>query len=282
MTRKEILQNYCVKVTCDEDVERLNKLENNYSEIDYKGKGCWSWLDLLHIRYYGNEDGELRSENYYWGKTFNSVDEFEQFLKAEELKPKFKVGDKVRIVAEGIDHKVPIGTECEIIGVLPPNGYRHEYRYDTGHIYCPWIIDSCAELIEEPEKQESYREYKGIKFPTDVDEFLENGPYCDEDVLRKYIATPPERGGMPLSQYDSLKTNLCSIFFSSLTTDLIEYWDSKKENVEFKVSGEGLLGMIRKESPSPNPLSKLTCKSKSKSLDLKPKKINEVKLNIKK
>lgn len=346
MTRKEILQNYSVKVTCEEDVERLNELERESNEINYVGKGDWCWTSDGNY-YVGTKDSEnCDYDKESWGKTFNSVDEFEQFLKAEEpekSEPKFKVGDKVRIVARGYNHEIPIGNEQKIICVK----FRKTediYIYQTDYRITPWITDSCAELIEEPEKQESYREYKGIKFPTDVDEFLENGPY-PHIALSDYLFSADEMGGMPGPQYRELREKFDSNSLGILYSSLENYWYSKKKKVELPftakelmengpfdvsdeelmnhingnmsfteytklgikgldypsrlmaywmakrsdyewiasaTSGEGIISMIRKEVPSINPLSKLTCKSKSKSLDLKPKKINEVKLNIKK
>lgn len=81
--REEILKNYCVKVTSSLDVNKLNELEKDSDEIQNYHKGTWGWNSDI-AWYYGLENGYSRSDDVVtWGHVFNSVDEFEAFLKGE-------------------------------------------------------------------------------------------------------------------------------------------------------------------------------------------------------
>lgn len=215
------------------------------------------------------------------------------------VKNKFKVGDKVKITANYTNHQYEIGSIQEIKFIDEKTHEHHcKYKCKDNEMGGCWISGKCAELIEEPEKQESYREYKGIKYPTNMDAFLMLGPYGSEDSIIDYVRTIEECGGMPDELYIRLKEKFGISHPDDLIKKLQEYWRGKyleEQRQQYKYEYEDSIKKMYESAkpllphqvygnpliantPESNPLSKLVCKKQKKSLDLSPKKIREVKI----
>lgn len=163
-----------------------------------------------------------------------------------------------------------------------------------GHVF--HSVDEFEQFLKSVKPK--YREYKGVRYPTDMDAFLKLGPYCDSDSLYDYINLPEGAGGIPDELFNKLGDKFGYFSVRDLTDKLQQYWkvsSSREQRQQYKneydesikkmyESAKPLLPHQVYASPSidvtpeSNPLSKLVCKKQKKSLDLSPKKIREVKI----
>lgn len=309
--REEILKNYCVKVTSSLDVNKLNELEKDSDEIQNDHKGTWVWNSDI-AWYYGLENGYSRSDDVVtWGHVFNSVDEFEAFLKGDPApsETKFKVGDKVKIVANKTSHSFGVGDIVEITHIGDNPG-RYVAIHSIGLTQV--ISNECAELYKEPEQNPKglgYGENECIlvnnithfneickitginedaKYMGNITSGEDTCIYIYENNFSWTFPNAAEDGGFNIiPAQDFIEAHSKEVVGHEKPLLKGEYKSVRKWHTDklldrrfgntLKAQGDGMKGVNTKylEVWDENHLNKLTCKPKEKPLDLSTRRIRK-------
>lgn len=306
--REEILNNHAVLCNSQKKVERYEKL----MDFDI------GWSNSCNSKWYFGKKENKRC--YFGGKpeghVFNSVDEFEAFLKDDPApsETKFKVGDKVKIVANSYNHSLDTGDIAIITRIC-------SYISKTGQLYkaekfgtrdYSYITNECAELYQEPEQNPKGRGYGEnecilVNNITDFNEickitgFNNDAKYMGNITSGEDTCIYIRKDTITWSSVGTAKLSGCNIipaqdFIEAHSKEVIdhekpllkgEYKSVRKWHTDklldrrfgnaLKAQGDGIKGVNTKylEVWDETPLNKLTCKPKEKPLDLSTRRIRK-------